>query len=329
MSSVQEFAVSFADIQLAAERIADQVVRTPVIHAEALGQQVGAELFFKCENLQHVGAFKARGACHAVSQLTQAQAAAGVVAHSSGNHAAALARAARLRGVTAHIVMPHNSSVVKIAAVRALGVEPRFCEPTAAARQQMADDVVAETGATLVHPYNDPHVIAGQGTATLELLQQVTDLDVLVVPVGGGGLASGALLAARQLQPGLKVIGAEPAWADDAYRSLKAGSMQPPERFDSVADGLRAPLGSLTWPIISQLIDDILPVAEDTIRWATQQSICTGRLVVEPSGAVPLAAVLENPNVFAGKRVGLMISGGNAEPAVFAEILAMTPPATV
>lgn len=289
--------------------------------AETLSRSVGATLVFKCENLQHVGAFKARGACNAVLQLDERRASAGVVTHSSGNHAAALARAARSRGVTAHIVMPHNSSAAKIAAVRALGVEPQFCEPTAVARAEMADKVAAETGATLVHPYNDPHIIAGQGTVTLEFLQQVTDLDVLVVPVGGGGLASGALVAARALQPDLEVIGAEPAWADDAIRSLRAGSLQPPERFDSIADGLRAPLGSLTYPIISQLIDDILPVSEDMIKEATRQSICQARLVVEPSGAVPLGAVLAHPARFAGKRVGLIISGGNAEPGVFASIL--------
>lgn len=324
MNTTDQQSVCFDEIQQAAIRIQDYVLTTPAVPAESLSRSVGADLFFKCENLQQIGAFKARGACNAVLQLTDAQAAAGVVTHSSGNHAAALARAARTRGITAHIVMPHNSSAAKIAAVRGLGVEPRFCEPTAAARAEMADQVAAETGATLVHPYNDPHIIAGQGTATLEFLQQVTDLDVLVVPVGGGGLASGALIAARALQPGLEVIGAEPAWADDAVRSLKAGSMQPPERFDSIADGLRAPLGSLTYPIISQLIDDILPVSEDMIKEATRQSICQARLVVEPSGAVPLAAVLSNTSRFAGRRVGLIISGGNAEPDVFAGILSST-----
>ena len=321
MNTTDQQAVCFDDIQQAAIRIQDYVLTTPAVPAETLSRSVGADLFFKCENLQHIGAFKARGACNAVLQLTDEQAAAGVVTHSSGNHAAALARAARTRGITAHIVMPHNSSAAKIAAVRGLGVEPRFCEPTAAARAEMADQVATETGATLVHPYNDPHIIAGQGTATLEFLQQVPDLDVLVVPVGGGGLASGALIAARALQPDLEVIGAEPAWADDAIRSLKAGSMQPPERFDSIADGLRAPLGSLTYPIISQLIDDILPVSEDMIKEATRQSICQTRLVVEPSGAVPLGAVLSNSSRFAGRRVGLIISGGNAEPDVFAGIL--------
>ncbi|MCR9198940.1 MAG: pyridoxal-phosphate dependent enzyme [Planctomycetaceae bacterium] len=321
MNTTDQQSVCFNDIRQAASRIQDYVLTTPAVPAETLSRSVGADLFFKCENLQHIGAFKARGACNAVLQLTDEQAAAGVVTHSSGNHAAALARAARTRGIAAHIVMPHNSSAAKIAAVRGLGVEPRFCEPTAAARAEMADQVAAETGATLVHPYNDPHIIAGQGTATLEFLQQVTDLDVLVVPVGGGGLASGALIAARALQPDLEVIGAEPAWADDAIRSLKAGSMQPPERFDSIADGLRAPLGSLTYPIISQLIDDILPVSEDMIREATRQSICQTRLVVEPSGAVPLGAVLANGSRFAGRRVGLIISGGNAELDVFARIL--------
>lgn len=327
MPQTESLPVSFEQIQAAADRIRDHVIETPVVRAPALDHIVGAELHFKCENLQHVGAFKARGACNAVFQLTEQQAASGVVAHSSGNHAAALARAARVRGIDAHIVMPSDSSPIKIAAVRNLGVEPRFCEPTADARQQMADEVIAETGAIMIHPYNDERVIAGQGTTTLEFLKQVPELDVLVMPVGGGGLASGALIAAREMNPELVVIGAEPAWADDAYRSLQAGGIQKAERFDSVADGLRAPLGTLTFPIISSLISEILLASELMIRWATNLSICHGKLVVEPSGAVPLAAIMEHRERFAGKRIGVIISGGNADPQMFSDILAMDPPA--
>jgi threonine dehydratase len=276
-----------------------------------LDDDLGLQVVFKCENFQHVGAFKSRGACNAVFSLEPSQAAAGVVTHSSGNHAAALARAARLREIDAHVVMPENSSPNKIDAVRRYGVEPVFCEPSAESRQATADRLMHETGATMVHPYNDPRVIAGQGTVALELLQQVESFETLIVPVGGGGLLSGCLVAAKSLRPNLEVIAAEPAWADDAYRSLQSGNIEPPVRYDTVADGLRTPLGTLTFPIIRSLLDDILLVEEQTIVRATRMMLKWAKLVVEPSGAVPLACLLQHVERFRDRRVALVISGGN------------------
>ena len=321
MSNVPVHAIDLGAIQRAASRIAEHVIRTPVVSCPLIDRRANSSLFFKCENLQHVGAFKARGACNAVFALTEAEATAGVVTHSSGNHAAALARAARLRGIQAHIVMPGNSSTVKIDAVRGLGVEPRFCESDAVSRQVMADEVIAETGATFIHPYNNSMVIAGQGTAALEMLSQVSDLDAIVAPVGGGGLLSGTLIAAKALNPSIRVYGAEPAWADDAKRSLESGQIQQPTRYDTIADGLRTPLGRLTFPIIRDLVDGILLADEQSIERATRISLCEAKLVVEPSGAVPLAAVLGHASLFKGLRVGIIISGGNAEPSTFARIL--------
>ena len=315
------FCVTVDDIRSAADRIREHVIRTPVVSAPLINDLLDCEVFFKCENLQHVGAFKARGACNAVFSLTEPEAAAGVVSHSSGNHAAALARAATLRGIAAHIVMPHNSAAVKIAAVRRYAVEPTFCEPTAEARQAAADLVIAATGATFVHPYNDARVIAGQGTAALELLEQVEDLDMVIAPVGGGGLLSGTLIAVKSVHSEIRVCAAEPEWADDAHRSLNSGHMEIPTRYDTIADGLRTPLGSLTFPVIRQLIDGILTVSEDSIRAATVSMMQLVKLVVEPSGAVPLAALMQNREQFRGQRVGVIISGGNADPQVLRELL--------
>lgn len=306
-------AVSLADIQAAAERIRNAVLKTPVLWSERLNQSTDQQLWFKCENLQHVGAFKARGACNAVFSLTPQEAAAGVVTHSSGNHAAALARAALIRGITPHIVMPSNSARVKLEAVRRLGVDPILCEPTAEAREAAAAKVQRETGATLIHPYNDRRVIAGQGTVALELLEQISQLDIVIVPVGGGGLLSGMLMAIKTLRPDIKVYAAEPAWADDAARSLKSGRIEQNTRYDTIADGLRTPLGDLTFPIIRQLVDDILLVDEDSIIDARQRIQTDLKVIAEPSGAVPLAAVLQHATVFRGCRAALVISGGNMD----------------
>ncbi len=315
------YAVTIDDIHGAAARIRSHVIRTPAITAPLIDEDVGAELFFKCENLQHVGAFKARGACNAVFSLSDEDAAAGVVAHSSGNHAAALARAATLRGIAAHIVMPRNSAAVKIEAVRGYDVEPTFCEPDAESRQAVADRVMAETGATFIHPFNDPRVIAGQGTTALEFLEQVDGLDAIVVPVGGGGLLSGTLVAVAALAPQIPVFAAEPAWADDAYRSMESGSIEPPLRYDSIADGLRTPLGSLTFPIIRDLVEGVLLASEESIRKATAAMLQKARVVVEPSGAVPLAAIMEHAERFHGKRIGVIVSGGNMDPSVLVELI--------
>lgn len=311
-SLAPDFCISFRDVCDARERIATHVRQTPML--ETSGVTVGAvPLWLKCENLQLGSAFKARGATNAVMSLTNEQAAAGVVTHSSGNHAAALARAAVARGIKAHIVMPSNSARVKLQAVRSLGVEPILCEPTSAAREATAADVQLRTGATLVHPFNDPQVIAGQGTAVLEILDQLVDADAVVVPVGGGGLLAGTLIAARAARPDLKVFGAEPEWADDAFRSLKSGRIEPALRTDSIADGLRTPLGTLTFPIIHSLVTDILTVSEEAIRQATLALAHHARLVSEPSGAVSVAAVREHASRFHGLKTVVLISGGNLD----------------
>jgi threonine dehydratase len=313
MTDVTPYCIGLNDIHDAAQRIRDHVLTTPLVEAWALRSTVDCNLQFKCENLQYGFAFKARGACNAVFSLSDQEATRGVVTHSSGNHAAALARAAVLRGITAHIVMPHNSARVKLDAVRKLGVEPLLCAPDSASREAMAADVQARTGATMIHPFNHPPVMAGQGTAALEILQQSPNVDIIVVPVGGGGLLAGTLVAVKSLRPDVEVIAAEPAWADDAFRSLRSGQIEPALRTDSIADGLRTPLGSLTFPIIRELVDDILCADEDAIIQATAMLSRQVRLIAEPSGAVPLAVVLQHPSMFAGRNVVALISGGNLD----------------
>ena len=307
------FCISLQDVREAAERIRNHVICTPLIDAAFLGCEPGCKLFLKCENMQHGYAFKARGACNAVFSLTDEEALRGVVTHSSGNHAAALARAAGLRGITAHIVMPHNSARVKLAAVRRLGVEPLLCEPNSAAREAMAAAVRQQTGAIMIHPFNDPRVIAGQGTAALEIISAAPEIDTLLVPVGGGGLLAGTLIAVKSLRPDIRVIGAEPTWADDAQRSLRSGKIEPAVRTDSIADGLRTPLGTLTFPIIQNLVDDIFCADEDVIIEATRMLATRAKTISEPSGAVPLAVILQHPDQFAGRTVAVLISGGNLD----------------
>ena len=301
------------DIRAAHERIRPYIHRTPVITCAALDRRAGCELFLKCENLQKAGAFKSRGACNAVFSLGEEVAQRGVVTHSSGNHAAALARAATLRGIPAHIVMPANAPAIKKSAVREYGGRIVECEPTLTAREEAAAKIVAETGATLVPPYNDHRVIAGQGTAALELMEQVPDLDVIVVPVGGGGLLSGTLLAAKAVRPGIGVLAGEPERADDAYRSWKQRELLPLDSSDTVADGLRTSLGTLTFPIIVELVDEILLVSERAIVETTRLILERAKTVVEPSAAVPLAALLENEIDLTGRRVGIILSGGNLD----------------
>lgn len=319
-----KLAISCTDVLDAARRIEEQVVRTPVISNAQIDDLLGAKVFFKCENFQHVGAFKARGACNAVALLSDHEAANGVVTHSSGNHAAALARAASLRDIPAHIVMPHNSAAVKIAAVRRYGIEPIWSEPTAESRQLTADRVMQETGATFIHPYNNPAVMAGQGTVALEMFQQVHDLDDLIAPVGGGGLLSGCLTVAAEQRPDLCVYAAEPEWADDAFRSLKSGKLERPTRYDSVADGLRTPLGDLTFPIIQRYVTEILIASENAIKGATGTLLMLSKLLAEPSGATAFATLLSNRERFQGRRVGVIISGGNATAELIQDILGST-----
>ena len=305
--------VSLDDVRAARDRIRQHVLQTPLVANELLSQQLDCRLSFKCENLQHVGVFKARGACNAVLLLDDDAAGRGVVTHSSGNHAAALARAATIRGIEAHIVMPHDSRPNKLAAVRAFGVTPVLCEPDADSRRTAAEKIEKETGATLVHPYNDPAIMAGQGTVVLEILEQADEIDTVVVPVGGGGLLSGVLIALKSLRPEIEVIAAEPAIADDAARSLQSGRLEMPTRYDTIADGLRTPLGDLTFPVIRTLLDDILLVDEQTIEQATRAIASKARMIAEPSGAVPLAAMMQHPSRFAGRNVVAVVSGGNLD----------------
>ncbi len=305
---------SYADILAAAARIAPHARRTPVMTCQTLDERFDARLFFKCENFQKVGAFKFRGAANAVFSLSEEEAARGVVTHSSGNHAAALALAARLRGVPAYIVMPSNSPTVKQAAVAGYGATITLCEPTLSAREQAAQEVIARTGAVLIHPYNDVRIIAGQGTAALELIEEVPDLDLILAPVGGGGLLSGTLVAARMSpKPGPQVIGCEPLAADDAYRSWRAGRIIPVEHPDTIADGLRTSLGDKTFPIIQALVQQIVLAGELSIRTALRLVMERMKLVVEPSAVVPVAALLEGTPHIAGLRVGVILSGGNVE----------------
>ena len=304
---------TIAYIRGAAARIRPYAHRTPVMTCRSLDERVGAQLFMKCENLQKVGAFKFRGACNAVFSLSEAEAARGVATHSSGNHAQALALAARMRGIPAYIVMPRNAPAVKQAAVAGYGGIITLCEPTLAARETTLAEVVAATGAEVVHPYNDARVIAGQGTATLELLEDVPDLDVIMAPVGGGGLLSGTAIAARAIAPRIRVIAAEPAGADDAFRSLAAGHIVPSVQPQTIADGLLTSLGDLTFPIIREHVEQIVTVSEPAIVEAMKFVWERAKLVVEPSGVVPVAALWEGKVDLRGLRIGVILSGGNVD----------------
>jgi threonine dehydratase len=303
---------TLADIRVAHDRIRAHVHRTPVMSSTLLNAEFGARLFFKCENLQKAGAFKARGACNAIFSLSDDEARRGVATHSSGNHAAALARAAGLRGIPAHIVMPSNAPLSKQRAVQGYGGKIIFCAPNMAARESTCAQVIRETGATLVHPYNDYRVIAGQGTATVELLEEHPQLDFLLAPVGGGGLLAGTAIAAKGLAPRLRVVGVEPAQADDVARSLQAGRIVATTP-NTVADGLRTAVGELNFPLLQQHVDEVVTVSEAAIIHAMRRIWEALKLVVEPSAAVPLAALLERRISAADRRVGIILSGGNVD----------------
>ncbi len=281
--------------------------------SENLNEMFGCRLFFKCENLQKAGAFKSRGAVNTVFSLSMNETMNGVATHSSGNHAAALARAARLRNITAHIVMPENSSKVKVAAVKNYGGSITFCEPNLASRESTLKEVIAKCGALEVHPYNDLRIIAGQATAALELIEDTDSLDLILAPVGGGGLMSGTALSAHYFSPGTRVIATEPEQADDASRSFKAGKFIPSINPDTIADGLRTSLGSLTFPIVNEYVHDIVTVSEAAIIKAMKLVWERMKIIIEPSSAVPLAAILEEKIRVEGKTVGIIISGGNVD----------------
>ena len=311
------YAVAFDDIRDAAARLDGVAHRTPVMTSRLLDEAAGRELFFKCEHLQRAGAFKFRGAWNSVAVLPDDVAVRGVATHSSGNHAQALALAARLRGVPAHIVMPSNASAVKRAAVEGYGARIVACEPTLAAREDTCRRVLAETGAAMVHPYDHPPTIAGQGTAALELRAEVPDVDAVGAPGGGGGLMAGTCLAARGLRPGIRLLGAEPAGADDAKRSLDAGERIPQTGPDTIADGLLTSLGELTWPVLRDHLEDIVTVDDAEIARAMGLLWTRLKQLVEPSGAVPLATVLSETfgSLRGLSRVGVVLSGGNVDPA--------------
>jgi len=317
---------SLETIRAAHERIRPHIHRTPVFTSRSLDELAGANLFFKCENLQKTGSFKIRGATNAVFSLNDEEARRGVVTHSSGNHAAALAHAARARGIPAWIVMPANSPMAKRKAVERYGGQITLCEPTLAARETAARDLIERTGAVMIHPYNDERVIAGQATAAVELLDQAPDLDFVLAPVSGGGLLSGTAIAAKCLRPQIRVVGCEPANADDAFRSLQAGRILPPEKTDTMADGLRATLCELTFAILRERVDEIALVSEEGIVEAMRSLWERLKLVVEASGAVPAAPAFERrigahsaagrmagSGQAEGKRVGIILSGGNLD----------------
>ena len=300
-------------IRAAHERIRPYIHRTPVLTSERLNEASGASLFFKCENFQKIGAFKARGAMNAVFALDDAIARRGVATHSSGNHGAAVARAAKLRGIPAHIVMPSNSAKVKIRAVESYGAHIVFCEPTEQAREATCAEAIKETGATLIHSFENENVVTGQGTAAVELLEDVSDLDLVMCPIGGGGLLSGTAVAAKSMQPKIKVVAVEPANADDAAQSFRAGRRIVTEKKFTIADGLRTNIGEPNFAIVQRCVDDIVTVSEEAIVSAMRTIWETMKIIIEPSAAVPYAAILEPVIDVGGKRVGIILTGGNVD----------------
>lgn len=304
---------SYRDMLDARERIAPYIHRTPVLTSQHIDGLAGASLFFKCENMQKAGAFKARGASNAVFGLSNEQAARGVATHSSGNHGTCLAYAAGRRGIPCTVVMPRTAPQAKKDAVRGYGAEVVECEPSTSSREAVFAEVVARTGAEFVHPYNDPRVIAGQATCALELNEQVDGLDAVIAPIGGGGMVSGTCLTLSTLVPRIRIYAAEPEQADDAYRSLRAGHIIADDAPETIADGLKVPLKDLTWHFVSRHVTDILTVSETEIVDAMKLIWKRLKIVMEPSSAVPLAAILKNKELFAGQRVGVVITGGNVD----------------
>mgnify|MGYP003675425438 CR=1 FL=1 len=303
----------FDDIKQAHQRISKHAHRTPVLNSKQVDQKTGGRIFFKCENFQKVGAFKFRGASNAIFSLSEEEAKNGVATHSSGNHAQAVALAAKMRGIPAYVVMPENAPKVKVKAVKNYGAEITFCESTLEARESTLQQVVEKTGATFIHPYDDARIIAGQGTSALELLEDYPDLDIIIAPVGGGGLLSGTALAAKSINPDIMVIGAEPENADDAYRSFKAGELIPVKNPDTIADGLRTSLGRLPFSIITEHVDDIVTVPEESIVEAMRYIWERLNMIIEASCAVPVAAVFDGKVDVKGKKVGIIITGGNVD----------------
>ncbi len=304
---------SYSEIISAHEVIKPYAHFTPVLTSQKVNERAGTQVFFKCENFQKVGAFKFRGACNAVLTLPDSDSSKGVATHSSGNHAQALALAAKICGIKAYVVMPENAPKVKIEAVRDYGAEITFCESSLEARESTLAEVVEKSGATIIHPYNDARIISGQGTAALEFLEQQPDLDVILVPVGGGGLLSGTAISAKSLKPDIEVIAAEPEEADDAYQSFRQGKLIPAYSTNTIADGLRTSLGELPFKIIKNKVDDIVTVDEASIVSAMRFIWERMKMIIEPSCAVPVAALFNNKERFINKKVGIIITGGNVD----------------
>jgi threonine dehydratase len=304
---------TFNDIRQAHLRITGHIHRTPVLTSAGIDSMLDASLFFKCENFQKAGAFKFRGATNAVLSLTEKESANGVATHSSGNHAAALALAAGTRGIACYVAMPHTAPKTKIEAVQHYGASITFCEPTLQSREDTLAEILLHTGATFIHPFNNSLVIAGQGTAAKEFLEDEPGLEVLLVPVGGGGLLSGSAIAAKSINPGIKVYGCEPENADDAFRSFRTGKLIPSVNPDTLADGLLTSLSDLTFEIIRSRVDDVLTVSEKSIVLAMRLIWQRMKIIIEPSSAVAVAVLLENKDRFSGKRVGIILSGGNVD----------------
>ncbi|HRW14564.1 MAG: pyridoxal-phosphate dependent enzyme [Rhodobacteraceae bacterium] len=304
---------TFADVEAAHERVRPYIHRTPVLTSSFINNMTGAELFFKCENFQKAAAFKVRGACNAVFSLPDDMLEKGVATHSSGNHALSLSYAAGRRGIPCNVVMPRTAPQAKKDAVRGYGGKITECEPSTSSREAVFAEIQAATGADFVHPYNDPRVIAGQGTCSRELAEQVEGLDAVVAPIGGGGMISGTCLTLSTIAPKVQIFAAEPEQADDAYRSFKAGHIIADDAPVTVADGLKVPLKELTWHFVSTYVTDILTASEQEIIDAMRLIWARMKIVMEPSSAVPLATILKNRDLFAGKRVGVIITGGNVD----------------
>jgi len=306
-------ALTIGHMEEARARIEPYIHRTPVLTSSYLNDLTGAELFFKCENFQKAGAFKVRGASNAVFGLSDEKAARGVCTHSSGNHALSLSYAAGRRGIPCHVVMPRTAPQAKKDAVRGYGGIITECEPSTSSREAVFAEVAAATGAEFVHPYNDPRVIAGQATCSAELLEQVTGLDAVVAPIGGGGMISGTCLTLSNLAPQVRIYAAEPDQADDAARSFRAGHIIADDAPVTVADGLKVPLKENTWHFVSHFVSDVLTCSEQEIIDAMRLIWARMKIVMEPSSAVPLAVILKNPDLFRGKRVGVIVTGGNVD----------------
>ena len=312
---MRKYAASIEDVRSAAERIKGVGHRTPVLTSKTLDQLAGRKLFFKCENFQKVGAFKFRGGWNAVSMLSDSEAERGVCTHSSGNHAQAVAYSAQKRGIPAYIVMPNNSPDVKLNAVKGYGANITLCEPTLEARRTTLDGIAKKTGAAVIHPFNNPNVIAGQGTAALELIEEIGELDAVIAPIGGGGLMSGTCITTRSLLPKAKVFGAEPKGADDAYRSLKEGRMLPQENPNTICDGLLTSMGENTWKILKDHLNDIYTVSDDEVIKAMKLIWERMKIIIEPSCATPVAVVMspEFKQLEGIEKIGIILTGGNID----------------